>query len=158
MLEAVFYCAGTGGQVELYARNAANDEGILAFYAFGANFSLATISGGTPTTKVSVATGLSSPPLGACWFYFGVEYNHTTDGVKLRIIEIGATGATQEDTGWVDVGTITPTYDNTEWINFYGLSKSNTAAYQGYAQLRVANSDNDGYGLGEFEQHNYVVP
>ena len=159
LLEGVFFISGIGGQIELWARDADESDGILAFFnGTSGNFSLDTVHSGN-TRKVDVASGLSSSPMGNCWVYFGAEYNLGTDAVKFRLIEFGSAGATQEDTGWVSGGTVSsPTFDTSEWIKFEGLAKGTTAAYQGFAQLRVCDSDDDGYGLGEFEAHNYQVP
>jgi hypothetical protein len=145
LAEAVVYVHGTGGQAEIWARSADDQEGILAYFS-GSQFYLNTIHSGAQTAKVSgLASGLSTTPFGVKWFVFQVQYVHSTDTVYFRIQEMGASG--NEDSGWKSQA-LTPTFDDTEWVKFQALAKSGSADDQGLAQLRVCEQITHGYGDG----------
>ncbi|MHC4370694.1 MAG: MSCRAMM family protein [Planctomycetota bacterium] len=159
VMEGIFAAFATGPAIELYATDAAFQDGIK-FTFNGTNFYVSTYSGGTPTQKLGpVSAGLSSAPTNACWFCFVGQYNTADNVCYCRIVELGKVAAEQEDSGFVNVGTVSsPTFNSsTEWIKFQAYLSGSNSGDCGAAQLRVAESS-QGYGLGAAETANYRQP
>ena len=153
LAETVAYCTGTSAQVEIWMRDAAQGDGVLAYHD-GNNFKLNTIRNSVQTAKLSVSDNLASSPFQTAWFYMALQYNLSNNQVYMRIIEFGASAT--EDSGWVSLGTVvSPTFNNNEWVTFQVISKSDTTGLVGVSQLRVTDAQVGGYGLGQLATHNY---
>jgi hypothetical protein len=157
LLEAIVYASGTGAQIDCYMQGGAGgNDGVFMFFN-GSQFNVQTRLGGVLTPKVIIPSTLSSSPFAQCWFYLGWQYNFATNITHCRVIELGTTGATQEDTGWKSGTVNSPTFPSgTEWVKTTVTAKSSTTAYCGVAQTRFCDQLVDGYGLANNLTRTYI--